>query len=90
MKDDPRRYLAVHSGGFSEPSPRDGEPGVGQVPGDLVVELGTYRIRHSDDLLLFLQYVQPGDLVQITVYRPVQLRSGRWIREKQAGQLVAR
>ena len=63
---------------------------IGLRPGDLIVGLGSYRIRQSDDLLLFLQYVQPDDLVQVKVLRPVRLRSGRVIREEQAGQLVAR
>ena len=62
---------------------------IGIEPGDLIVGLGTYRIRHSDDLLLFLQYVQPGDIVEVKVLRPIRLRSGRLIREEQAGQLVA-
>jgi len=62
---------------------------IGLEVGDLVIGLGTYRIRHSDDLLLFLQYVEPGDLVQVKVLRPVLLRSGRMAREEQKGQLVA-
>ena len=62
---------------------------IGLRPGDLVVGLGTYRIRNSDDLLLFLQYVQSGDLVQVKVLRPVRLRSGQVVREEQAGQMVA-
>ncbi len=62
---------------------------IGLEAGDLVVGLGTYRIRHSDDLLLFLQYVEPGDLVQVKVLRPLRLRSGRFVREEKAGLLVA-
>jgi len=61
-------------------------------PGDLIVGLGTYRIRNSDDLLLFLQYVQSGDLVKVQVVRPLTLRSGRVIYDaarRQTGALRA-
>jgi serine protease Do len=40
--------------------------------GDLIVALGSKKIRNSDEMLLFLQYVQPGDAVDIRVRRPVQ------------------
>jgi S1-C subfamily serine protease len=43
---------------------------VGVQAGDVIVGLGSWRIRHTDDLLLFLQYVQPGDLVEVYVRRP--------------------
>jgi serine protease Do len=38
--------------------------------GDVIQGLGPWKIRHSDDLLLFLQYVQPGDLVDVRLLRP--------------------
>lgn len=38
--------------------------------GDVIKGLGPWKIRHSDDLLLFLQYVQPGDLVDVRLMRP--------------------
>ncbi len=38
--------------------------------GDVIVGLGSWKIRHSDDLLLFLQYVQKGDLVDVLLRRP--------------------
>ncbi|MFV1958074.1 MAG: PDZ domain-containing protein, partial [Planctomycetota bacterium] len=61
-------------------------------PGDLIIALGSYRIRNSDDLLLFLQYVQPGDLVKVQVVRPTTLRSGRVVYDvgrRQTGALRA-
>ena len=47
-------------------------------PGDLIVGYGgDRRFRHSDDLLIFLQFVQPGDLVELNVIRPMRGTSGQ-------------
>ena len=50
---------------------------IGMKPGDVVVGLGTYRIRHVDDLLVFLQYVGAGDLVKVRIQRAFRSRGGR-------------
>lgn len=52
---------------------------VGLQPGDVIVGLGTRRIRHTDDLLVFLQFVRPGDLVDVHVRRAAP--GGRDVRE---------
>ncbi|MFM8979541.1 MAG: PDZ domain-containing protein [Planctomycetia bacterium] len=52
---------------------------VGLQPGDVIVGLGTRRIRHTDDLLVFLQFVRPGDLVDVHVRRAAA--GGREVRE---------
>ncbi len=62
---------------------------IGLRSGDLVVGLGNYRIRHSDDLLLFLQYVQAGDVVQVKAIRFVDLPNGRAFRQGREGRLIA-
>ena len=46
--------------------------------GDLIVGYGgERRFRHSDDLLIFLQFVQAGDLVELNVIRPIRGTSGQ-------------
>ena len=47
-------------------------------PADLIVGYGgERRFRHSDDLLIFLQFVQPGDLVELNVLRPLVSANGK-------------
>jgi S1-C subfamily serine protease len=59
-------------------------------PNDLIVGLGTYKIRNSDDLLLFLQYVQPGDKVEVLIRRPMARSvEGRVLWEDKSGVLSA-
>jgi serine protease Do len=59
-------------------------------PNDLVMGLGGWAIHNSDDLLVFLQYVQPGDVVNVVVQRPSTLPNGQREWAKKEGALVAR
>ena len=48
----------------------DGPAGrMGLTPGDRIFALGGWEIRNTEDLLLFLQFVSPGDLVDVRIYR---------------------
>ncbi len=49
---------------------------MGLVPQDRIIALGGWEIRNTEDLLLFLQFVSPGDLVDVRIYR----RQGRGLR----------
>ena len=40
-------------------------------PKDLIQGLGPYTIENTEDLLMFLQFVQSGDLVNVKIRRPV-------------------
>jgi serine protease Do len=42
---------------------------VGLRPGDGILRMGRTRIRNMDDLLLFLEYVRPGDSIDLMVNR---------------------
>lgn len=71
-----------YQGGVVVKSVRAGGPAakVGLRVGDVVLALGTWRIRHTDDLLVFVQMVGPGDLVDLLAQRPLPdgtLRSPR-------------
>jgi serine protease Do len=61
---------------------------VGIQAGDVIVGLGSWRIRHTDDLLLFLQYVKTGDLVEVYVRRPAP-DGGRQPARELSGRLTA-
>ena len=39
-------------------------------PKDRIYALGGWEIRTTEDLLLFLQFVSPGDLVDVKIFRP--------------------
>ena len=41
---------------------------------DRIYALGDWEIRNTEDLLLFLQFVSPGDLVDVKILRPVGTR----------------
>lgn len=58
---------------------RSGGPGerAKLAPGDVIVALGRWKVRNSEDLLMFLQYVAAGDEVDITVQRARRDPSGR-------------
>ncbi len=43
-------------------------------PDDLIYGLGEWKIRNTEDLLMFLQFVEPGDLVDVKIER--RLRTG--------------
>lgn len=45
-------------------------------PRDRIYALGEWEIRNTEDLLLFLQFVSPGDMIDVKIYRQVgtQLR----------------
>ncbi len=62
---------------------------IGLEPGDLIIRLGSYRIRHTDDLLLFLQYVVPGDLVEVQIVRNVGAGHGRRLLREKVGMMEA-
>jgi S1-C subfamily serine protease len=51
---------------------RQGGPAarVGLQPGDVVTDLGKWKIRNTEELLMFLQWVNPGDEVDLAVVRP--------------------
>lgn len=84
------QQLALDAGVIVQAVRPDGPAArVGLEPGDVVMGLGTYLIRHSDDLLLFLQYVRPDDLVKVRVLRSTPMRSGRILRVEQEGQMLA-
>jgi serine protease Do len=84
------RELAFDAGVVVREVRKDGPAArIGMRAGDVVKALGSYRIRHSDDLLLFLQYVRPGDLVKVQILRAVRTRTGKILRETQSGQMVA-
>ncbi|MCA9317701.1 MAG: PDZ domain-containing protein, partial [Planctomycetes bacterium] len=77
------RVLAVRAG-----SPSDK---IGLKRGDVIVGLGGFRIRSSEDLLLFLQYVSSGDIVKVRVSgasRPQDWRLGGMVGDLQ-GSLEA-
>ncbi|MGE0192367.1 MAG: trypsin-like peptidase domain-containing protein [Planctomycetota bacterium] len=72
------RVVAVRPG-----SPSDK---IGLKRGDVIVGLGGYRIRSSEDLLLFLQYVSSGDIVKVRVSgasRPQDWRAGGMVGDLQ-------
>lgn len=62
---------ADYQGGVLVKSVRPGGPAAtaGLRPGDIVLGLGMWRLRHTDDLLVFVQMVAPGDLVDVLVQR---------------------
>jgi S1-C subfamily serine protease len=67
----------------------DGPAGrIGIHPGDVILALGAYQIRHMDDLLVFLQYVQPGDIVKVQVQRKTR-RPGGFVVERKEGTMRA-
>ena len=77
------RVVAVRAG-----SPSDK---IGLKRGDVIVGLGGFRIRSSEDLLLFLQYVSSGDIVKVRVSgasRPQDWRLGGMVGDLQ-GSLEA-
>jgi serine protease Do len=53
----------------AEVAPGGAGESVGLRQGDLLVSLGEQPIRNMDDLLLFLQHVQPGDSVDLSIRR---------------------
>jgi serine protease Do len=70
---------------------RPGSPAsrIDMKPWDLLVGLGGKRIRNSDELLLFLQYVRPGDVVEVRVNRARETTDGRRRWQEIKGRLVA-
>jgi S1-C subfamily serine protease len=52
---------------------RDGGPAARMQlqPGDRIYALGDWEIRNTEDLLLFLQFVSPGDVVDVKILRTV-------------------
>jgi serine protease Do len=73
-------------------SVREGGPAVkaGLRALDVVVALGRWKMRNTEDLLMFLQYVSPGDEVDIEVRRPLRDTSGRILGERAlTGSLLA-
>ncbi len=72
---------------------RPGGPGerLRLAPGDVVATLGRWRMRNTEDLLMFLQYVSPGDEVDVTVRRPQrEAASGRILGFRELkGSLIA-
>ncbi len=62
---------------------------IGLRQGDLVVGLGDRRIRNTDDLLLFLQLVGPGDIVVVRVLREQVNADGYRYRSMTEGTLIA-
>jgi serine protease Do len=53
----------------AEVTPGGAAEAVGLRRGDLLMSLGRQPIRNMDDLLLFLQQVQPGDSVDVAILR---------------------
>ncbi|MHC5011560.1 MAG: PDZ domain-containing protein, partial [Planctomycetota bacterium] len=86
-----REYQLRFDAGVVVQSVREGGPAdrIGVRPGDLVIGLGSYRIRHSDDLLVFLQYVQPADIVKVRVLRRAARPNGASRGSQKEGVLVA-
>jgi serine protease Do len=58
-------------------------------PGDLIVGLGNYRIRNSDDMLVVLQHVGPGDVVEVRLIRNVLARPEGGARRQLYGTMLA-
>lgn len=84
------RHLAFDAGVIVR-EVRTGGPAhrIGLREGDVIVGLGKNQIRHSDDLLAFLQYVRPGDIVLVRVLRERTAPNGPPLRELTEGTLIA-
>lgn len=84
------RQLAFDAGVIVREVRRGGPAArIGLREGDVVVGLGNRQIRNSDDLLTFLQYVRPGDIVLVRVLRERAGPDGLPLRDLTQGTLIA-
>ncbi len=67
--------VASYEGGVVVRSVEPGGPAekLGLKVADVIRALGRWKIRNTDDLLVFLQVVKPGDLVDVVAQRPSPL-----------------
>lgn len=83
--------VAAYEGGVVVRSVEAGGPAerLGLRTGDVIRALGSWRVRHTDDLLVFLQMVKSDDLVDVVAQRPPADGSGQPVRNL-TGRLRAR